>query len=209
MAFPPGSMLFLERPQQFIAEYTGLRDITVDYARGGKGINDPSLGIDLQTWRATAKPDGVWVGSSVTGNSYKDEALLYPHNDIKSVTLAFDNNMQPALAMELKSQPTTLLYWFDSVTHGFVTTTYPGYVECFVRKDDTRDGSSAYNDIIFSYNNSNQLMYRIQRDRYSVEYKIQDLDPMQQIYQCGPTVGLRFQYDIVWNPLKRNFCEWQ
>jgi len=206
--FPQPQPFWFSRPEKFRAQYAGIRNPLVDYCEAGIAINDPSYGLEYQMWRARIEGRNVLLGSERTGNGYHDEFPVFVANRMESVTLAFDNNMQPVICVKLLDEPTALLYWYDTPANAFTTTRYDNILEPFVRIDDNRAGSLSFNDAIFSYNRANQIMYRLQRDRYTVEYKFIDLHPWQKIYQCGMNIKFRFQYDIVWDTDKINRCDY-
>lgn len=138
--------------------------VTEDYETGGVALNDPSEGLQVKVWRArivnqssiVVDADGITPFIVVTGSS------------ITEVSISFDSNMQIVVAYT--DNNVAKLYWYDTLTAGYVTTEYPGAKNPRVSLDDKRDVQSDNRDVIFAYIRSGGLYFRMQRDRYEVEY---------------------------------------
>lgn len=134
-----------------------------DYERGGIAIQDPSQGLDVRTWKITAKVDGIWI------QSYQAETpwLIIPGEEINYVSLAFDNNMNICICY--RQLEVVKLYWYDTTVQEMVITEFPeAFVGC-VTLDDKRAWFSSLNDVLFFYIRDEGLYYRQQRDRYQIE----------------------------------------
>lgn len=184
---------------RFLSYYAGEKDPSIDYCRAGKAINDSSLGLDYQLWRGRIKPNGDVVIAAQSTN-YTVETVIINYTDAKNLTIAFDNNMRPAISVLVGTD--LKFYWYDSTVSNYVTLTVANSRDAFARIDDVRDFASDYRDIIISYISNDKLYYRLTRDRYTVAYYLADVHPWQKIYQCGMTTQFRFQFSIVWDPLR-------
>jgi hypothetical protein len=204
--FPPGSPVHTSFNDKFVEVYRGIRDPTVDYTVAGRAINDPSAGLMFQKWRSRIDGNHVLLGSEKTGPGYKDEHSIFEMGGINEVTLAFDNNMNYSICVKRIDEPIIFLRWYDTVSNSYVTTQFDGVIEPFLRLDDNRASAYSRNDIILIYNRNNMLMYRLQRDRYTIEYPFIQIHPWQKLYQCGMTTKLRFQFETVWDPDKMRDC---
>lgn len=156
------------------AVFEGGRALTVsnilDYELGGVGINDPSQGLQVQTWRARIIDDTEIVLDSGTVTPF----TLITGINITEVSFSFDRNMNPAVAYVEDGVPK--LYWYDSVLAGMTTTEYPNIITPRLTHDDKRELQSIISDVIFAYIRDGALYYRQQRDRYSVE-----IDPTEEL----------------------------
>lgn len=182
---------------RFFSYYSGKKLPNEDYCRAGLGVNDSSRGLNYQLWKGRLYPDGrVTVAPESSG--YVTETLVTTMAGANKLSIAFDNNMSPVVCAIVAGA--LKLYWYDSTIPGFTTTTIASCRDALARIDDVRDFATAYRDIIVSYVRSNQLFYRLSRDRYTVEYLLADVHPWQRLYQCGMTDQFRFQFSLVWDP---------
>lgn len=141
--------------------------VLVDTDMGGIALNDNSQGLDVQLWTFTAVDNQVFVAAANTGG---DTLLLTATaGKIEEVLGTFDQNMQPMVAYRVVDQ--WYYWWFDAVTHGFITSQLPvGTSSCRVAFDDRRRDQSPNSDILLFYTLNANLYMRMQRDRYQVDY---------------------------------------
>jgi hypothetical protein len=137
-------------------------------SRGGVALNDASLGRDYQNW--VVSYDGSDILVAPQGGS---TVFTLTVAGVLSVSLAFDNNMNPVIAW--MDSVGAKLYWYDNTN--FVTTPFSA-TSCRVTIDDVRDFYNANSDVIFAYTNAGTLYWRQQRDLYAIERTV------------GPTTGL-------------------
>jgi len=168
--------------------------LTVDYELGGIGLSDPSQGLQVQTWRARVDGSNVLVGPA----PYTAETTLFTGADITEISLAFDQNMRPALAYIQDGQ--AKLRWFDSFVGETVTTTLDaGITSLFLTMDDKRDIATElnFNDILLFYIRGQNLYYRQQRDRFTTERLLHEFGAVgMSIARCGMNAGLRVQVEV-------------
>jgi hypothetical protein len=165
-------------------------DRRLDYERGGVGLNDPSQGLLVRDWRARV------VGSDVlvSGFPYITETVVTSAANIVEVSLAFDQNMRPAVAYLVGD--TASLYWFDSFLAAPTTTVIgAGITSVFLTTDDKRDVATQVNSndiILFYLRGGTQFCYRQQRDRFATEYVLDNIeDGYPYILRAGMGVGNR------------------
>ena len=104
----------------------------VDYERGGIELNNPSQGNNFQNWRLRIDENKVLVSPE----PYETiETLLFTAVGITEASLAFDQNMAPAVAYIQAGQ--AKLWWYDSSVPGRVTTTLAaGITSVYLTLDD-------------------------------------------------------------------------
>jgi hypothetical protein len=161
----PGNVLSSVR---IIAPIIGARRKTVhdliDYEDGGIGLNDSSEGLLYQEW--TTVTDGTTIKTSSPNTA---STLLYTGTTITDVSCTFDQNMNPVYAFTEEGQ--AKLRWYDSTIADYAVTNLGGaYPKVFL--DDKRPEFSASSDVIVAYVSSGTLYFRMQRDRYGVEYTL-------------------------------------
>lgn len=164
-----------------------------DFEMGGVALNDGSEGIELQLWVC-------WVDRS---NNVRVRAMagsgagtvLFNQPGIIRVSFSFDSNMQPAVAYEIGDE--VRFFWFDSVSAGYVTTTYADARTPRVVHDDKRDFAASKSDVILAYLRGNSLYFRQQRDRYLVEYPLEaGLPKTLRLANLGMGTNYRLHFEM-------------
>lgn len=151
-----------------LGQFTGPRALPVsglvDYEHGGVAIQDPSRGLMYQTWRARVIGRDIFLSAPNTPEfvAYAGSAI------ITEVSLAFDQNMRPAIAFVEGGR--AKLLWYDSAIPGeTVTELAAAVITPRVALDDKRQSQLGISDIILAYLRDGALYYRQQRDRFLVE----------------------------------------
>ena len=168
---------------------------TIDYEQGGIALNDPSQGLQVQSWRARLVGNEIKVGP----DPYTSETTVITGSGITQISLAFDQNMNPAIAYVQAG--VTKLYWYSTALEEMTTTTFAADVRSpFVCMDDKRDAATTMNinDVLLFYVRTNRLCYRQQRDSYNTERTLAWFDGTAvTINKVGMNVGLRMQVELV------------
>lgn len=138
----------------------------VDYEFGGPGLQQPGR-LDDRLW--TVRVEGSDVIISSEGNP---DTVLFSRPGITEVALAFDQAMRPFIAFVQNGQ--ARYWWYDSQAGGVVFTDLPeGSVTPRASLDEKREAFQSRSDIILTYVRGTTLYYRQQRDRFLVEYTLQ------------------------------------
>lgn len=137
---------------------------TYDYEQGGVGLNDPSEGLQVQTWAGYASGDNI---------IFEDEGgattvVTTVPGGVRALSISFDQNMRPHVAY-VDSAGLANLYWYDTILAMPVTTPFPGITNPRLAHDDKRRMESGSSDIILAYVRDAGLYYRQQRDRFDTE----------------------------------------
>lgn len=166
-----------------------------DYERGGVALSDPSEGLLGYVWRARLDGNDVLVGRE----PYTAEAVVLSEPGISELSLAFDQNMRPAIAYVALGQ--AKLRWFDATIPGETTLLLPADARSpFVTLDDKRRVASLLNrsDVLLFYLRANRLCYRQQRERFQTERTLAWFEgAATSISKAGMSVGNRLQVEIV------------
>ena len=163
--------------------------LTTARARGGVALNDPSQGLDVQTW--TLDTDGTSV--TIRGEEGPPDTLFTAAR-VTEVSLAFDQNMRPFVAfVDIDGAK---YRWFDSVDSTIkITPIGAGVVNPRCCLDDFRPSQTNASDIILAYVRDGALYFRAQRDRYTVEYPLGLRG--QGLNFVGMGVNLRLQFEVI------------
>lgn len=189
---PTGGRSTTTVPSQFADSFdTGSPLIDIEY--GGIAINDASMGLMYQPWTLRYDaPSGDMILSPRSGTP----TVLFNRSGITEVSLAFDRNMQPAVAFVQNGQ--AKFYFYSPIDDNFVMwETQLGQAKNpKVTHDDKRDTESSRSDVILAYVMGNSIRYRQQRDRYLTEYTFAT-SGVNALYRVGMNKGgrLQFMYD--------------
>jgi len=194
MALPQNQLSSEPVPGYFLGARAQVFPDYIDYADGGVGIQDPSLGLNYQTWTAEIVEDIVEDRIVLSAPTYP-ATTVYTGDDITEVSLAFDQNMNPVIAFV--EAGVSKLYWYDTLAGEQVVTEIPGNVtHPRVALDDTRQFNIVNSDIILAYIKDGALCYRQQRDRFEVERQLSS-GPWIALVRIGMGSTLRFQFQVV------------
>lgn len=140
------------------------------FEAGGIGLNNPNEGLYYQTWTLRYEPAS---GNVVISAPNQTATTLFTRSGITEIDLTFDQNMEPFVAFVENGD--AKFYWYDTQLGSTTFTNLPsGSLTPRCSLDDKRDFQDAANDIILAYVHAGALKYRQQRDRYTVEYTLQD-----------------------------------
>lgn len=160
---------------------------TLSYQLGGIGLSDPSAGLQYQVWQAqlvNATKSTSYV--TISAPNTPTETLL-TLGGISQISLAFDQNMKPALGLTVNGL--AQLWWYDATIPGYTFITLPpGSYSPQVTLDDKRALSVeiAVTDIILVYMRNQNLYMRSQQDRFITEYYLATLEYYNpQVYKVG------------------------
>jgi hypothetical protein len=172
----------------------------VDYELGGIGLNDTTEGLRYQPWKGRIKLGVNYVGSVMLSSANYPETVHYAADNLSSVSVTFDQNMNPAIAYMQGEE--AKLRWYDTTIPAYDVITLPtGSKFPRVCLDDKRELQTAVSDIILAYTRGGKLYFREQRDRFLVEYELYDGVVLDLIMLGMNKVNrLQFQFGTVVYP---------
>lgn len=171
-----------------------------DWELGGIGLSDPSQGLEVQAWHlyvtGSILTTAVWVTSAATG-----PIQLFALANITWARLAFDQNMRPVVSYVAGGAPG--FWWWDPTIPGTTFTALPStIINPCVTMDDKRAQQTQLgnNDVVMCYINITNLCYRLQRDRYGVEYvwmtNVNHILANPYVNKIGMGTGLRLIIEL-------------
>ena len=172
-------------------------DSLTDYEIGGIALQDPSRGLKYQAWKGYWNPVDSTAYLQPLDESAPPVSIFTETGDVEDFSFTFDQNMRWA-AVTRKGDDTVQFRWYDSVPAAYVTTTYTGIRSVKLALDDSRATqiNSGNSDIILTYISGGQVCWRIQRDRFSIQY-VHSGVPLSgniQITHFGLSNKLRLQW---------------
>jgi hypothetical protein len=164
-------------------------------ATGGVAIGDGSQGREVQFWSIYLSSGNV-ISIQAENSGTPGYELAITDADVLSVCLAFDSNM--AVAIAYQTALGSHLYFFNGVHNAYETITISDGASCRIAVDKTTQFFNAQSDVIFIYaNTSNEINYRIQRDRYTIDYPIAGGSAGQTLVRFGPALDNRLQVQLL------------
>ena len=135
-------------------------------AYGPEVYADPSNGLRDNVWSCQVIGSDVYIHNITTGSVPVKE---FSRANIIHISLAFDQLARPVICATVGNS--ILLWWYDPVVPAHVLTTVSAGSKGFVYLDDSRDYYlSGQSDIMLIYQKGETAYYRLQRDRFLVEY---------------------------------------
>lgn len=188
---PDNRLSTINIPSRLLAPDDRARSKLVDYELGGIALNDPSQGLQLQTWKCEYK-DGIDV---VCTPEVGSPTTILSVAGITELSLTFDQNMRPTLAYMKDEQ--LHLWWWDTSIPARVTTNLGAARSPRLCLDDKRNSQFASSDIILAYMRDTTLYYRQQRDRFLTEYTLKtDIGADTTIKTIGMGMNWRLQIEL-------------
>jgi len=178
----------------FLAPDSGDISASVSLERGGVALNDASLGRLVQDWRAWIE-GGTTIKVAPLPSLVPETVLVSGGVNITAVSVAFDSNMQPAVAY--LEDGLLKLRWFDILLPGFRTDSFAGCAYGKLSSDDKRAGQEGASDVIFAYLRAGNLYWREQRDRYLVERLVGPAPAGFKLQTVGMNAIGRLQFKLV------------
>jgi hypothetical protein len=146
----------------------------VDYEMGGVGISDATEGLLVQVWTANLIGNPGEVGTSVWISAPNTPStLVFAEDGISEISLTFDQNMHPVIAYFAAGR--AKLRWYDATIPGYSIITFPdGAKAPKCTLDDKRPLATltASSDILVAYIYADDLIMRMQRDRFTIDYTL-------------------------------------
>ncbi len=162
-----------------------------DYELGGVALNDPSQGLQTQTWTSWYDEESGDVMISAPGIP---AVALFNAPGVTELSFTFDQNMRPFHAYVQGGQ--AKYRWFDTILGDTRISNLDAddYSPrcCF---DDKRALQTAEgtNDIILAYVRGGALYYRQQRERFETERELSATVP-GRFLRVGMSVTNRLQF---------------
>jgi hypothetical protein len=155
---------------------------------GGTALGNGANGREVQQWNVFYEA-GVIKVAPESGTI----AFSMTVDGVLTVSLAFDSNMQVAIAYTKADG--SYLYYYDSIGGMFTTMFIGGSDSCRVVTDDPRNVTSAASDVIFTYELDGVVYWRMQRERYLTPRVV---GPSQglTILRCAPSALNRLQWEL-------------
>lgn len=197
MAIPQGRLSTTPVEDIFLPPEARAFKRLVSHEQGPVAIEDTSMGLLYQPWTLSYdKISGeITMLPNTTGIPVVLITIVFGITDI---TFTFDQNARLTIAWKLDTG-NTYLFWYDSFLGQTVTEDLgTDIISSAIQLDDKRATQSSFSDMILWYTKDDgfgtyTLYNKLQRDRYTIEYEMATLLPVQYIHNTGMHYGLRVQ----------------
>jgi len=186
---PPYPDKFLGGRGQDIAKFC-------DSENGGIALNNPTKGLNYQVWQTRIINPYTSFSSVLLRAQNLAEFELLQHPYLCDFSFSFDVNMQLAYAytVYIDYKKHSYFTYYDTKLNDFHTIYLKDVYTPRVAFDDKRSSDNFnISDVVLAYIKNNQLFVRYSRDRYLIEYHLQDEEPTTYIEKIGMNAKQRFQ----------------
>lgn len=163
-----------------------------DYERGGNALRDTVAGIDRKNWIFFIEDRNIYAKVIDT----EEKFLILEDEDFEEVVGTFDRNMDTVLVYMVDN--TYFFRWFDTLTNKYIVEELTSDITSpRLCHDDKRNEAVTYSDVIITYVKDKYLIYRLQRDRFTLPYIAADKHIKGRIItRFGMNKSLRLQWTL-------------
>lgn len=194
--FPYSQQIYpLYSNKPFITDSQKVYPYKEKYEMGAVAIRDISEGLTKYQWHAIITNNGIVIEqmSNISGT----RVLFLPVRDIVDFDFTFDQNANPNFTYTL-IDGSSFIYFYDTVTQQYETLQLPLWKNPRISLDDKRNFNQLKSDIICAGIVNNKLVYRLQRERFTIQRTLFKNDWLldKQLRKIGMGIEYRFQFQF-------------
>lgn len=138
---------------------------------GPVALSDSQGKLNTRYWICYQLAGQIVVSYETGGAWSAPQNIVAVADEIEDIGFTFDQLGQVVVIYKLATSPMLKLYWFDSTIPGFTTSDIVNGTSPRACTDYLSNTSNPNSDaMIFYVDSTDSLKYRIQRDRYLIEY---------------------------------------
>ncbi|WP_417436415.1 hypothetical protein [Idiomarina abyssalis] len=189
MALPGNKLSIIPVEAPFVVAPDELPSPWEPVEQGGISLDDNTAGLQYQLWRGVMEDTELVLRGERGG-----EGRVELGPGVSEVSFTFDQNMRPMVAFV---QDGLAKYrWYNSLLEDFEISQLGSWAKTpRVSLDDKRRLQSGASDIILAYIKDRMLFFRMQRDRFDIEYPTGE--PATALVRVGMNTKNRFQFEMV------------
>jgi hypothetical protein len=158
---------------------------------GPSELNFGADGLMVRYWLIQVESGTVKAYKFNDNNEAVFDADLFDNGTILELAATFDQLGQPLV---FYSTGTGLeLWWYDPIAQAYVTANLGEGSSPFATFDIRYDPGDQNSDVILFYVKAGAIYYRLQRDRYTIEYTTPVVSGVNKILAADMTVDYRLQ----------------
>ena len=148
---------------------------TTSSDNGPIAIQNTSKGLMAKIWTASY--------NSVTGSvTLQDGTNLFTDVNLKELSLTFNQTGNPFVAF--RSTTRIKIWWYDTLLSNYTIKDVTAGDQPFCYLDERRPEFSANSDVFLLYHRDGEIFYRLQRDRFDVEYSTGIIGGTDIVIEC-------------------------
>ena len=148
---------------------------TTSSDNGPIAIQNTSKGLMAKIWTASY--------NSVTGTvKLQDGTSLFTDVNLKELSLTFTQNGIPFIAF--RSGTRIKIWWYDPLLSNYTIKDVTAGDQPFCSLDGRRPEFSSISDVFIIYHRAGEIFYRLQRDRFDVEYSTGIIGGTDIVIEC-------------------------
>ena len=148
---------------------------TTSSDNGPIAIQNTSKGLMAKIWTASY--------NSVTGSvTLQDGTNLFTDVNLKELSLTFNQSGNPFVAF--RSATRIKIWWYDPLLSNYTIKDVTTGDQPFCYLDERRPEFSANSDVFLLYHRDGEIFYRLQRDRFDVEYSTGIIGGTDIVIEC-------------------------
>ena len=148
---------------------------TTSSDNGPIAIQNTSKGLMAKIWTASY--------NSVTGSvTLQDGTNLFTDVSLKELSLTFNQSGNPFVAF--RSATRIKIWWYDPLLSTYTIKDVATGDQPFCYLDERRPEFSANSDVFLLYHRGGEIFYRLQRDRFDVEYSTGIIGGTDIVIEC-------------------------
>lgn len=159
---------------------------------GGKDIQDISEPLTYQMWEMFYEENIIKLKSKTTNKLINVKEI----SEVLELSFSFTINM--LLTYVYKKLDKCYLNYYDTTLQQYTEISFDNMNTPKLIHDDLRTTQTNSSDIILCYINSvtNKLCCRLLRDRYTIEYELQEVSKHTKLLRVGMTDKLRLKFKL-------------
>ena len=161
----------------------------LDHEYGPIARSDNSQSITYQIWTAEITNNGTEI--TISAENTEPYVLLTGSNFIE-VSISFD--IIGNLYCVFEEDGVSKVYWYDVRVGDHIVTAFDEHLKNPRLTLDDKYDTSGRSDLILAYIKNHRVHYRIQRDRFEIEYLLESDRPATTLHKIGMGINGRVQF---------------
>lgn len=180
--------------------------LLLDYESGPIALNNTSEGLFYQAWTCRYFPD---TNEFVVEAPNTAQTVVHTAPDVSELSFTFDQNANPFITYVEDGD--AKFWWWDTAQGDYAISALPANTltpRC--THDDKRQSQSGSSDILLCYVTNGALLMRQERDRYTIQYTLQDpfLHPVYDLPAVIKRFGMNKKNRVQWLCDLANPIDW-
>lgn len=161
----------------------------LDHEYGPIARSDNSQSITYQIWTAEITNNGTEITISAENT---EPYVLLTGSNFTEVSISFD--IIGNLYCVFEEDGVSKVYWYDVRVGDHIVTAFEEHLKNPRLTLDDKYDTSGRSDLILAYIKNHRVNYRLQRDRFEIEYLLESDRPATTLHKIGMGINGRVQF---------------